>query len=86
MQAPQTCRRCLLEDMEDEQALYSLIQSHVALLAESEKTPEETYRRRLALCRACDQLSGGTCMQCGCYVELRAARRGMRCPHAKSKW
>ncbi len=86
MQTLRLCKRCLLEDMADEQALFGLIQSRIKLLSESEKAPEETYRYRLARCQACGELHRGTCVQCGCYVELRAAKRGMRCPHADPKW
>ena len=37
----------------------------------------------LDICRACGQLSNGTCMGCGCLVEIRAASRGERCPFRK---
>ncbi|MBE0601556.1 MAG: hypothetical protein IH607_07180 [Firmicutes bacterium] len=80
IQTLQPCRRCLLEDMDGEQALYALVQSRIAQLAASEKTSGAAYRHRLSLCKACDQLRGGTCGQCGCYVELRAIKRGMHCP------
>ena len=28
---------------------------------------------RLSVCQDCEKLNAGTCMACGCYVELRAA-------------
>ena len=40
----------------------------------------EPAAARLACCKACDALNAGTCMQCGCYVEMRAARLDMHCP------
>ena len=43
-------------------------------------TPDAAYAARLACCKACDALNAGTCMQCGCYVEMRAARLDMHCP------
>ena len=86
MQPSIPCRRCLLEDMQEERAVYLILQERLRLMANEERAEEPEYRRRLALCRACGQLAGGTCAQCGCYVELRAARRAMRCPHPDPKW
>ena len=80
------CRRCLLEDMHDEQALYAVIQERICLMANEERAEPAQYRQRLAICRACDQLQSGTCAQCGCYVEIRAARRAMQCAHITPKW
>lgn len=86
MQPIRPCKRCLLEEAADEQALYTLIRERIALLPDAERANEAEYRRRLALCKACGQLSHGTCAQCGCYVEIRAAKRALRCPHAEPKW
>ena len=41
------------------------------------------YKARLNVCRGCDQLSNGTCMGCGCLVELRAAYKKEKCPYGK---
>ena len=30
--------------------------------------------------------AAGTCMQCGCYVEMRAARTDMHCPLDNAPW
>ena len=86
MQDALTCKRCLLEETEDELALSRLIRSRVALLDERAKVSDAEYSRRLVLCESCDQLRNGTCMQCGCYVELRAAKRALRCAHPQPKW
>ena len=86
MQLPQPCKRCLLEEMETEQPLYELIRQRIALLPDGERTPDPEYRRRLALCRACDQLQRGTCLQCGCYVEIRAAKHLLHCPNSRPAW
>jgi hypothetical protein len=86
MQTLRICKRCLLKDMEDEQALYGLIQSRIALLSESEKAADQEYRHRLSICGDCGELHHGACAQCGCYVELRAARRTARCPLPIPKW
>ena len=72
--------------MQDGRDLYGMIQERVRLLADDEKAEETEYRRRLSLCGACVELNSGICAQCGCYVEIRAAKRGMRCPHIVPKW
>lgn len=80
------CRRCLLEDMDDQRPLYQLILEYVSSLPEDIRTEESEYRRRLALCRDCAFLMGGTCQKCGCYAEARAAKKAMRCPGPDPRW
>lgn len=80
------CRRCLLEDMADQQDLRAWIQERNALLEENLRADEATRQQRLNACRSCDSLLSGTCALCGCYVELRAAKKNMRCPHVPDKW
>ncbi len=44
-----------------------------------------TYETRLKICSDCKHLDiSGTCMMCGCYVMLRAALSGNKCP--KKYW
>lgn len=74
------CRRCLLEEMADQQEYYKSIQHLRSIMPQEERTSDEVYDARLAVCKACDQLNAGTCLQCGCYVEARAARIDMHCP------
>lgn len=49
----------------------------------SARADEEKYKERLDICRSCDKLIRGTCLSCGCYVELRAATDKNRCPDKK---
>ena len=44
---------------------------------------DEEYERRLDICKDCDKLNAGTCMSCGCYVEIRAAAKISKCPTKK---
>ena len=76
------CTRCLLRDMID--ADMSMIEKYKAVLKAGDKVTDEEYERRLLVCTGCDKLNEGTCMSCGCYVELRAAAKVSRCP--KRKW
>ena len=69
---PKRCRRCLLQDMADENDYYASVVRYRA-----------TMPRRV---RTCPSLNAGTCMQCGCYVEMRAARTDMHCPLDNAPW
>ena len=72
--------------MTEEGELQRLIEERIALLSEDEKAEEDVRKMRLSLCRECDFLMNGTCGLCGCYVELRAAKKRMACPHVPPKW
>lgn len=80
------CRRCLLEDMPDEAALAKSIRELIDLMPEEKRAPAETRARRLSVCRVCDRLQNGMCTLCGCYVEIRAAKKHMKCPDVPGKW
>ena len=80
------CIRCLTADLPGGAALSALLRERVAALPAEERAPEEETLRRLAVCRACEHLNAGTCALCGCYVEVRAARRRMACPDVPGRW
>ena len=71
--------RCLLRDAFPED-YRKYVDGLLQTIPGAEKLPEDQYRRRLDACRDCDQLNNGTCMGCGCLVELRAAYKKQRCP------
>lgn len=73
------CKKCLLADIAPGEE-YEKIQRLLALMPEKEKAVPEELQRRLEICRRCASLSEATCTQCGCYVELRAAKKKERCP------
>ena len=77
--------RCLLFES-GQQDMARAVAEYVASLDESVRTPEETYRARLALCRECPELMNGTCRLCGCYAETRAAKRVQACPMVPPRW
>lgn len=76
------CKRCLLRELDGEyfQSIYQYIES----IPPEQKASSEEYVRRLALCRECDDLKNGLCAQCGCFAEVRAAKKQMACP--MDKW
>lgn len=84
--ARKPCKRCLLSQMPEERELQKLIKERIALLPDDEKADEAVQKERLSVCQNCDKLVNGTCGLCGCYVEIRAAKVKMACPHVPSKW
>lgn len=79
------CRKCLLKEMGDAEYART-VEEHIASLPGNIKTPEPEYQNRLAVCRECDRLINGMCALCGCFVELRAAKRVNSCPDSPAKW
>ena len=69
---PKRCRRCLLQDMADENDYYASVVRYRATMPRRVRTPDAEYTARLE--------------QCGCYVEMRAARTDMHCPLDNAPW
>ena len=80
------CRRCLLEDMPSQAQLAASIRELIDLLPPERRAEPETVAQRLSACRACGCLIDGMCALCGCYVELRSAKRAMTCPDVPDRW
>ena len=79
------CRRCLLAKA-GETDLAELIKQRIEVIPAAQRTADDEYAKRLAICEACEHLNRGTCTKCGCYVELRAAKSAQHCPHENTKW
>lgn len=84
-QSQRFCRKCLLEDIQEEDFLRSM-RSYLNGLDDSIKADEDTYQSRLAACKACDSLINGMCRICGCFVEYRAAIKKNHCPGIEKYW
>ncbi len=76
------CIRCLLQDYDEETYISKLLRV-IRLMKPQEKASEEVTAARLAVCKECEKLEMGTCLACGCYVELRSAQKNGRCPYRK---
>ncbi|MBE5802822.1 MAG: hypothetical protein E7319_11140 [Clostridiales bacterium] len=76
--------RCLLKEANPD--LGTIVADYVSSLPEDAKAPDDLYRRRLDACQICDRLADGMCLDCGCYVEARAAKQKQRCPHVPPLW
>lgn len=79
------CRKCLLSAYDPDGALRT-IREMIALLPPERRVGGEEYRRRLSVCGECAELNAGVCGKCGCYVELRAAKKDLGCPHERHFW
>lgn len=75
------CKKCLIGQQAED--YLALIEKNRAATPAKVRTSDEEYARRIAICEACEKLSGPTCMGCGCYVELRALRKDSHCPYKK---
>lgn len=70
------CKRCLIQD----EQLRVNIRELLEVMPPEKRTSAELYSQRLQICAACNHLIKGTCVKCGCYVELRAAKNNKNCP------
>lgn len=76
------CKKCLLREF-DQQAYMEKLHDYIVKLDKDVRADDELYEKRLARCKECEKLLEGTCLACGCYVELRAAVRKSRCPYKR---
>lgn len=72
------CKRCLLHELDGE--YFKSIYQYIESLPEEQKAGPEEYAGRLRLCRECPELKNGMCAQCGCFAEVRAAKKRLACP------
>lgn len=79
------CRRCLLKDL-DKDEYFKSIYSYIESIPDEIKTDSKEYTRRLKLCQKCDNLINGMCKVCGCFIEVRAAKKHNYCPNIKKAW
>ena len=75
----QPCR-CLLRDRTDMEVERRRVKIYRSVMSEELRVEDAVYEQRLKICIECEALQNGTCMECGCFVEMRAARRDMNCP------
>ncbi len=74
------CRRCFLYEMDGKETYYQSVVRLRQAMPAAERADDVEYDRRLSVCRECPHLDNATCMQCGCYAEVRALKRAARCP------
>lgn len=79
------CKRCLIDELDFDE-VYEDIKRYIKEFPADKRVSEEEYSQRLAICRKCDELENGICRKCGCFVELRALKKGMYCASENKKW
>ncbi|MBQ1681706.1 MULTISPECIES: DUF6171 family protein [Agathobacter] len=72
------CKKCLMREMAEADA--AMIEKYKEAIRMEDRVDTPVYERRLAECKNCEKLNAGTCMACGCYVELRALSPVSKCP------
>ncbi|RKM61425.1 hypothetical protein D6855_05900 [Butyrivibrio sp. CB08] len=77
------CKRCLLFEMAGKDDVIAQVEKTRQLMSDDERSSDEEYKKRLALCKECDKLIDATCLKCGCYVEIRALSKRAHCPGKK---
>ena len=78
------CRRCLLKELDG--AYFQSVYEYIKSIPEEEKTDPAEYAGRLEQCRRCDSLRNGMCALCGCFVEVRAAKKRQHCAQSEKIW
>lgn len=79
------CKKCLLDELFEEKE-YQHLQDYIRNLDNHIKTEDEEYKKRLDICKQCDNLINGMCKICGCFVEMRAAVKKNYCPDVERYW
>lgn len=85
MRMDESCPSCAARNA-DKGSYEEYIKTYLDSLPDEIKTPAEEYARRLDICLGCEEYITKTCILCGCYVEIRAAKKIMYCPLSFDKW
>jgi hypothetical protein len=76
------CRQCdILSKLPEDVAVYAI--KLFELLPETERSDEALMEKRIAVCKECERREGSTCLECGCYIEMRVMKKPERCPVKK---
>lgn len=79
------CKKCLLKDMSDGE-YYRTVYEYIKNIPEEIRTEPEIYEKRLQFCQNCDNMVNGMCRLCGCFVEVRAAKKMNYCAKSRDIW
>lgn len=77
--------RCQIPLIFQKDQMYQKIAEYLSQLEEEECVADSVYEERLKKCSVCDRLVDGlTCMDCGCFVLIRAKKKRLHCPKTKN--
>ena len=85
MSGQKPCVRCLIAELDYDEYTQSLL-DYIKSVPADRRVSEEEYQRRLGFCRSCGRLLSGMCLECGCYVEVRALKPNAECASAEKRW
>jgi len=70
----------------DDGEYYRTVQEYISNLPEEMKISSDFYEKRLHYCQNCDNMVNGMCRLCGCFVEVRAAKKMSHCAMNPALW
>ena len=73
-----TCKRCLLHELD--KASYAGIYEYISGLPAEIRADKTEQDRRISICLSCVHCVNAMCRLCGCFIEIRAAKKIMECP------
>ena len=77
------CRQCeILSELPKDVTSYA--KKLYDLLPKKERADEGLMQDRISVCKECERREMSTCLECGCYIEIRVMKKASRCP--KRKW
>lgn len=79
------CRKCLYGE-EAVAKEFENIPFYIEAIPKERRAEEKEYQQRLLKCQQCNHLFQGICRKCGCFVELRAAKKDLHCPDWETRW
>ena len=72
--------------------VWDILQESIGIAPQNQEASQDLRSRRLAVClgdpqtgrERCDRLLGINCLECGCFVHIKATFKRFRCP--LNKW
>ncbi len=75
--------QCEIPALFQQEQIEQKIAEYLSQLDREECVTDDIYEERLKKCSVCERLAGGlTCMDCGCFVLVRAKKKRLHCPKA----
>jgi hypothetical protein len=79
------CKRCIA--FSETENLKETLERYIDSLNEEIKVSPKQYKQRLMICDGCEYMIQGMCKYCGCFVIVRAWKKGLSCPCPQNdKW
>ena len=86
---PKFCRKCFVAEMKRQgitEETYRAMLERIEEMDPELRCSKEVYEVRITACKKCVYLVEAMCGQCGCFVEVRAAKKISRCAGTPRRW